>query len=1261
MPDVTSILDKIEEEEKKKKDRISAILDRVERERFAGYAVTAPSPLKLPDELRPTEGIPEKIKKFLRPPKPPREAEIRALTKEERAKEIERVAEEKRFPREYWEKRYAEVGKLPSVVPAEERLQQDYWRSPEKLIDIPGQFLTHGANMFLFGIPGFVHEKVSGEPLPVPRTELAEVTGGLGALAGMIGPGAITSPFKVAGKVANKMFGARATSMTGRFIQDIMRSTVTLGLANGMVTWAGEGTEEIVSNKLDAMLSGVATGAVFGAAPWLNLSVKYPLLSSIFRIGVGSAVIDTIHGQHPFDERTVMQKVYDYGLNIYFLRHAAPEAKARVLAKRLAKEGAEFNIRAEKEGFEVRLPDTVEKIIAELKKEGVELEYIREGVKEPEPEGSTPIYQPKNIKDPIIREREENIAKLTEKDRAEVREVQSAMEKSREEVRESEKKSFGKIINWLSTQFIDLTGRTQRELLKKGGELGREASIRADTARGAPSVAGYYTDLWSGRIYRGLTPAQETLLNETILSRGAVLSVKRKITHPWALRPESHIKAVETVPKEIQMRADVFFDSMRQPLTDFLREGIISQEAYNKLTKRQDYSPRWYPDAIDPPALDTVRRRADINVRDSGLKKLKGGDIKALEQNSRLFLDQIYSRTWSRILRNRANVALLEMARELPENGTVRVAGKGKPPPGQAEIIAWEGGKPKRMWVGEEMAKTWALSDPQTTIAFAHVMGWLSMTPVLKAFATGYNPAFAITNMPRDLALLWMATPEYSSIAPKAGMQMAIDLVSTARDAWKRKGSYIDFIKEGGGMQFLTKQGQITRAKGKLKAWQQVLGYIGETSEVWTRLALRRRALINGKKSYEATWVARNYLDFNKGGPMTKAIDKSIPYLNASVQATRGIFRAFRDRPVQSTWKVAQVGALAMGAYYANHFLDPEGWESLSDKTKARYWCFFTPFQYKDKQGNKRRLYLKIAKDQGQRVFTAIFEAMAAKSVGEMVDGDYISGVVRDAIPLMPETALPPTLEALLGYASNKDFWYNDDIWRGPEVEAKEEWTYRTSLLARQLGKVGLSPERSERALQQVFTQSNAYTNLLGFGVRAMLGELPEMQKERTMKEIMLRLPIINRIFSSTSPHEFRYSQIEEERKRIETKRWVLTREFDHILADYLRIRRETGRAEPESLQKVQDFLKGKPMQEVQRLMRRWTETEKIYDTKYRAVWKQMLGMPPEGRAKIFYNWWETSTDKQREDIKKDLANVIRTGFFTDRFWIEYNKLMGKR
>jgi hypothetical protein len=224
-------------------------------------------------------------------------------------------------------------------------------------------------------------------------------------------------------------------------------------------------------------------------------------------------------------------------------------------------------------------------------------------------------------------------------------------------------------------------------------------------------------------------------------------------------------------------------------------------------------------------------------------------------------------------------------------------------------------GKRVEMLMPAELAHEWVLSDPMVNSQLTQMVGWLTGANILRPMATGYNPEFAITNLPRDILHSWMTTGEWSSTTPIAAGQMIRDYVAVAGDAFTRTGRYCDYIMEGGGMSFLTHQGRLKQAAkpgGVFESIQKWFGYAGETSEIWTRLALRERALRNGKPPHEATFIARNYLDFSQGGSFAKAIDSGVPYLNASIQGTRGMFRAGAERPLQTTYKIAQLGGLAM-------------------------------------------------------------------------------------------------------------------------------------------------------------------------------------------------------------------------------------------------------------------------------------------------------------------------------------------------------------
>ena len=158
------------------------------------------------------------------------------------------------------------------------------------------------------------------------------------------------------------------------------------------------------------------------------------------------------------------------------------------------------------------------------------------------------------------------------------------------------------------------------------------------------------------------------------------------------------------------------------------------------------------------------------------------------------------------------------------------------------------------------------------------------------------------------------------------------------------KGRATDYIKQGGGMDTLTRQGAAVDAlpseasfgaveggrglRDAMKGAISVFGKIGQTSEMAMRLALRERAMKNGATPEEATWIARNYIDFAKGGAATKYADQAVPYLNAAVQGTRGTLRAFKTDPKTASFKAAQLITLGFLHEMFTSMMNQEAHES---------------------------------------------------------------------------------------------------------------------------------------------------------------------------------------------------------------------------------------------------------------------------------------------------------------------------------------------
>jgi hypothetical protein len=571
---------------------------------------------------------------------------------------------------------------------------------------------------------------------------------------------------------------------------------------------------------------------------------------------------------------------------------------------------------------------------------------------------------------------------------------------------------------------------------------------------------------------------------------------------------------------------------------------------------------------------------------------------------------------------------------------------------GEEKVSVMINGQKQEMIMPSEMAAEWVKNDPAINQALATTLGWISGAKVLRPMATGLNPEFALTNLPRDLAHIWISTEEYSSVPFKALAQMGVDLSAISKDAILRKGRFLDYINEGGGMSFLTHQGRFgTKGKGALKGIQDVLGYVGETSEIMGRLMLRERAIKNGLFSTEATWIGRNYLDFNQGGSFIKAVDSAVPYLNASVQGTRGILRAAKRNPKVFAYKVGWIGTTASALYLANKEQNPEAWASIHPREKVNNWIITTPFSYKDREGNERYIYFKIAKDQGQRVFATVFESMMAKYMGEEVDTDQIVQSIEDALPLMPEASIPPSLDAVLGYSLNQDFWRKQDIWRGPQVLPREEWSLYTHPAFKKWGDLtGMSPEKTKYALSQFFTSGNVYTSMTGYAWKQIFDEMTEADKHKVTEELILNKPFIRRLVNETSPYTAHRKEVEKMKIESQTERFVVNREFDILVQNYF--------SNLATREDITNFINHQDRTDRIRLKKRLRKSERLKNVPDRIWWLKTGSANPEARALMYWTRYRTANEEEKQMLDKFKRRV--PGYNTTRFRRRLNALKQK-
>ena len=840
--------------------------------------------------------------------------------------------------------------------------------------------------------------------------------------------------------------------------------------------------------------------------------------------------------------------------------------------------------------------------------------------------------------------------------------------------------------------FIDRSGNIRRELLDQLGDEGYRVIQKMYLSKGASSLAALRIEQMRKEVYSGLSRHEKNVLDNIILSDRLLDIAKYKTTKqfkfPEGLDPKKNLagyrelfeqieKLTPEQAEKINLKAQAYFEWMKKPLKDMLNAELITEAEYNDLVSH-NYRRIKLVDVFDKRAVQKVGAKKRT-VYDSGVEALsRGRETDIFEPSSEIMALEVFNRAYGRILNNEANKGLLDLAREQVDNPFVRVKENRSDmiPSGWNRIFVYDKGERKAIYLSPEMAKEWITNSPELSYKMSQFIRYASGSPVTRTFATGINWGFALANLPRDVMHTWFTARTfkdgkwesvYSPHGPVSGLQITNDLRSVFLDAATKGKRYQEYIEQGGGMEFLVHQGRLFQ-RGRhiempLDDIYNFFGYFGETSEVMTRLAIRERVIKNRAKEQgitveearknkditrEATFAARDYMDFSQGGGITKAVDNGIPYLNAAVQGSRGLFRAFKDNPAVSTYKLAQFTAVTTGLYLGAKAIHPETMKDMQgnkDQENNLIIPLGDKFGFVDERGQTRYPYLKIPIDPGQKFFKAFFEASADKMLGNEVDIDRVIETLKGQSPV-DVTTLPPSVSGIVGYATNKDFWRNEDIWRKTQKplsfpESKEEYIpSETPQALIDIGQMtGLSPERLKYALEELLTTDNMYSQLLGKGYDELFGtDIPEDMREKHLAMTLAQMPVVKRFFGVTNPYSKFGQSIDKVQEKQVVKRWIENRELDRLAEGYL-FEDSVKRSEV-----VKYITSVKDRDTRDRLKDRFVFQETIKDLPNRSFWLRMKGLAPEARAKIYVNRLNSSSPVEIEEIRKELPIVTKAG-----------------
>ena len=697
------------------------------------------------------------------------------------------------------------------------------------------------------------------------------------------------------------------------------------------------------------------------------------------------------------------------------------------------------------------------------------------------------------------------------------------------------------------------------------------------------------------------------------------------------------------------------------------------------------------------------------------IKALKEGSEDLLFNNAEYLLEQNIATTTRSIFENDANKTLYNFVEKNPDitkanfklqkpTGVNRETGQPSypdPPAGWQQVHHKENGIRKSMLVRSDFAAGWQGKDPLITQSAANVIQWVTGKKPLQFFATGVNPLFALWNFPRDLGFTYYFTDTYSPHLPIALKEMGADLMTVAKDVFLRKGRMREYIAEGGGMDYLTNQGQVLTKGAKTdvgqaaETIQDIAGYVGSTSEYMTRLAIREREIAKQTKDFIeknnrvptpaeekeikiiATSRAVDMMDFSQGGEWVKAADNFAPYLNASFQALRVSSRAFKERPISTSYKVAQGMAAVTGIVLYNLQWDDDdekngvlGRKAIPPYINATGQPIMMPYTTTNKQGQTVRPYVFIPIPQEFSPFKNVAQSLTEWAVTGNFNGELITKSLEVALPFSPispaeDVPTPPIVEALIAYQANYDRFRQKEAWMGEEAGVAEYTPYTDKMFV-DFGKVtGMSPERSKVAYGKVFTahESNIYSQMLSAGYNGVRDAFTDEQKKEfdnmTSRGIEKILTPAQRRFykypSSRGAEEkiIKDRQLEENaRKQIEEKNKVIESAIAWREAQT-----------PQEKEKIEKELSGyaKNLEKTaegaeKRINDAFNRTKKRATINNSFIINLIYERTPEVRARAFYDVWKDSKNQDELEITARDA-----GLTTDRFINEFKRLSGKQ
>jgi hypothetical protein len=582
----------------------------------------------------------------------------------------------------------------------------------------------------------------------------------------------------------------------------------------------------------------------------------------------------------------------------------------------------------------------------------------------------------------------------------------------------------------------------------------------------------------------------------------------------------------------------------RSVLKVALDAGIIDQEGFDKFANDIYYIP--FYKQMEGGDVQSVSTASKLTGQEFS-KALKGGDKKTNDLMENVLMN--WSHILSASMKNQAAVSTVKAAESMKAAEIVKPM-DGKYPPGSVKVM--ENGKPVH----------YLLTDPDLVDAISTI-SYLGPKSAFLDVAKGFtnalrygitlSPAYKVRNLVRDSIQSAAISPLGNNILDNVyqGLKMGTKDNPTFMSALVGGGIFEMGTAHEGNQAKLIKRlidkgvnaNQILDTPAKIKANLQGLldkyNELGNKFENANRLALYQKLIDSGKSHLEASFAARDLMDFSMQGQFRtiKVLGSVVPFFNARLQ---GLYKLGKDgitptyrvlcnattgdpvtdlndrQKAQRFMTISSAVMLASVALYGM-YKDDEDFQRREDWDRDNFWWFKIddvqfripkPFEIGALGTIAERTYEQIADDSVEgKVFAQRFHSMLA-----------------DTFSLNP---MPQMVKPLIDLYANKDSFTGAPIESGgmENLSKQERINSNTSGLAIALGGISevaaqiltFNPQAEGVSPIQVDYALKAYLGWLG----ATAASTADLAVEPFTEGTKVRKPIIDTVglgFIKTEP-----------------------------------------------------------------------------------------------------------------------------------------------